>query len=95
MIQAIRSIWGQNVRTPEFKVVIDETELTPVGVRALVKMLRLRNQELENILQARQMQILSLLRENSRLKKEASLWLEDWIKINVKSDAQRVDVKSA
>lgn len=94
-MQAIRSIWGQNVRTPEFKVVIDETELTPVGVRTLVKMLRLRNQELENILQARQMQILSLLRENSRLKNEASLWLEDWVKINVKSDAQKIDIHKA
>jgi len=93
MIQAIRSIFGENVRTPDIRVMVDEQELTPNAVRLLVKVLRLRNQEIENIAQQRQMHILSLMRENYKLQQEIS-----WIKVTVEvapSDAQKVDIKRA
>lgn len=92
MMAAIRSIWGANVRTPEFTVDVDGVELTPNAVRLLVKVLRLRIQEAENIAHQRQMHILSLLRENHLLKEEVS-----WMKVTVdyKSDAQKVDIHNA
>ena len=93
MMQAIRSIFGENVRTPDIRVMVDEQELTPNAVRLLVKVLRLRNQEIENIAQQRQMHILSLMRENYKLQQEIS-----WIKVTVEvapSDAQKVDIKRA
>ena len=93
MIQAIRSIWGSNVRTPEYGVDVDGVSLTPNAVRLLVKVLRLRIQEAENIGHQRQMHILSLLRENHLLKQEVN-----WMKVTVEvapSDAQRVDIKRA
>jgi len=88
MMQAIRSIWGSNVRTPESTVDVDGVELTPNAVRLLIKVLRLRIQEAENIGHQRQMHILSLLRENHLLKQEVN-----WMKVTC--DAQRVDIKRA
>jgi hypothetical protein len=92
MMAAIRSIWGENVRTDEFTVDVDGVPLTPNAVRLLIKVLRLKIQETENILHQRQMHILSLLRENSLLKKEVN-----WMKVTVdyKSDAQKVDIHNA
>jgi len=92
MMAAIRSIWGTNVRTPEFTVDVDGVPLTPNAVRLLVKVLRLRIQEAENISHKRQMHILSLLRENSLLQKEVN-----WMKVTVdyRSDAQKVDIHNA
>lgn len=95
MLNMIRHAFGTNVRTPVLRFEVDMAELTEAGVQALIKRLRLRIQDLENINEGRQREILSLLRENSRLKKEASLWLDDWIKVNVKSEAQKVDIKRA
>lgn len=90
MIQMIRSIFGENVRTPDVRIMVDETELTPAGVRTVIQHLRLRNQEIENIAHHRQMQILSLLKENFRLKEELRGWVDEW-----RSTAQKVDIKSA
>ena len=91
MIQAIRSIFGENVRTDEPRIMIDGLEFTFAGVRAIVANLRARNEELELSCQRWSNKAFALTKENDRLRKESLSWVNDWIK----SDAQRVDIKRA
>jgi hypothetical protein len=70
-------------------------ELTEAGVQALIKRLRLRIQDLENINEGRQREILSLLNENARLRREVNSWIDDWVKVPLKSEAQKVDIHKA
>lgn len=91
MMATIRSIFGENVRTDEPRIMIDGLEFTFAGVRAIIANLRARNEDLETRLQHFQTKCFSLIKENDKLKKECNSWVNDW----VKSDAQRVDIKRA
>lgn len=95
MLNALRHAFGTNVKTPVLRFEIDRAELTEAGVHALIQRLRLRNQDLENIAEGRQREILALLRENAYLKKEVSRWVENWTKVDVRSDIQKIDIKRA
>lgn len=85
MLQTIRHIFGENVRTAEPLIMIDGSEFTFTGVRAIIANLRARNEDLESRLQHFQNRCFALMKENDKLKKECSAWIDDWVKVPVKN----------